>query len=115
MKKKKEAEKKKAEKQEELENEGDEIAQIGGQLAEIKDKMESAHMLMEDSASDRGIMNKAKMFGDENFCKKFGYLKKGCVLMFYQRYNDAFDELAKAVNIIKYQKELENDKMDLIK
>lgn len=59
--------------------------------------------------------NTAKMFGDENFCKKFGYLKKGCVLMFYQRYNDAFSELAKAVNIIKHQKEIEKERLELIK
>ena len=78
------------------------MAETGAQLYKLKEQMESAHQLMEDASSDRGTTNKAKMFGDENFCKKFGLLKKGCVLMFYQRHNDAFDELAKAVYIIKH-------------
>ena len=30
---------------------------------------------------------------DNNFTRKFGLLKKGCVLYFYGRYNDAFDEV----------------------
>jgi len=37
---------------------------------------------------------------DSNYTKKFGYLKKACVLFFYGRYNDSFDEIAKAVKII---------------
>lgn len=44
---------------------------------------------------------------DNNYTKKFGLLKKACVLHFYGRYNDAFDELAKAVKIIQDQKEIE--------
>ena len=35
------------------------------------------------------------------FAKKFGILKKASVLMFYGRVNDAFDEIAKASDIIK--------------
>ena len=38
---------------------------------------------------------------DETFAKKFGLLKKACVLHFYGRYNDAFDVVAKAAEIIK--------------
>lgn len=37
---------------------------------------------------------------DNNYTKKFGILKKSCVLFFYGRFNDAFDEIAKAVKII---------------
>ena len=37
---------------------------------------------------------------DNNYTKKFGFLKKACVLFFYGRFNDAFDEIAKAVKII---------------
>lgn len=33
---------------------------------------------------------------DENYTKKFGLLKKACVLFFYGRYNDAFDQVAVA-------------------
>jgi len=43
---------------------------------------------------------------DENcdyFAKKFGLLKKANVLMFYGRSNDAFDEIAKAAQIVKTQ------------
>jgi len=39
------------------------------------------------------------------FSKKFGILKKASVLLFYGRANDAFDEIAKAAEIIKMQKE----------
>lgn len=41
---------------------------------------------------------------DENYCKKFGLLKKASVLSFYGRSNEAFNEIAKAVAIIKEQK-----------
>lgn len=47
-----------------------------------------------------------KKINDENcnmFAKKFGLLKKANVLMFYGRSNDAFDEIAKAADIIKKQ------------
>lgn len=37
---------------------------------------------------------------DNNFTIKFGLLKKACVLFFYGRYNDSFDEIAKAAKII---------------
>lgn len=37
---------------------------------------------------------------DNNFTIKFGLLKKACVLFFYGRYNDAFDEVAKSAKII---------------
>ena len=43
------------------------------------------------------------------FCKKFGMLKKASVLLFYGRANDAFDEIAKAANIIKDQREAEKE------
>jgi hypothetical protein len=38
---------------------------------------------------------------DDNYCKKFGLLKKASVLSFYGRENEAFNEIAKAVQIIK--------------
>lgn len=38
---------------------------------------------------------------DNNYTKKFGLLKKACVLNFYGRVNDAFDEVAKAAKIIQ--------------
>jgi len=42
-----------------------------------------------------------EMKGDENYVNKFGLLKKGCVLMSYGRFNDAFDALADAVKIVQ--------------
>jgi hypothetical protein len=42
---------------------------------------------------------------DDNFCKKFGLLKKASVLSYYGRENEAFNEIAKAVQIIKDQKQ----------
>jgi hypothetical protein len=55
------------------------------------------------------------MFGDENYVNKFGALKRGLVLMSYGRYNDAHQVLAKAVYIVKQQKILEAEKLDLLK
>jgi hypothetical protein len=37
------------------------------------------------------------------FKKKFGMLKKASVLMYYNRFTDAFDQIAKAADIIKKQ------------
>ena len=51
---------------------------------------------------------------DNNFTIKFGLLKKACVLYFYGRYNDAFDEIAKAAKIIQDQREIEKQKQALI-
>ena len=45
----------------------------------------------------------------EMFAKKFGILKKASVLIYYNRANDAFDEIAKAVQIIKNQKEIQKE------
>jgi hypothetical protein len=42
---------------------------------------------------------------DDNYCKKFGLLKKASVLSYYGRENEAFNEIAKAVQIIKDQKQ----------
>jgi hypothetical protein len=50
------------------------------------------------------------MKGDENYVNKFGLLKKGCVLMSYGRYNDAFDALAEAVGIVIAQKGIEKER-----
>ena len=47
---------------------------------------------------------------DNKFAKKFGILKKASVLFFYGRPNDAFSEIAKAVDIIKQQKTAQKDK-----
>jgi hypothetical protein len=43
---------------------------------------------------------KSKLEVDDNYCKKFGMLKKASVLMFYGRENEAFNEIAKAVKIV---------------
>lgn len=43
------------------------------------------------------------------FAKKFGVLKKASVLLFYGRANDAFDEIAKAAQIIKNQSETKKE------
>lgn len=51
---------------------------------------------------------------DENYTLKFGHLKKACVLYFYGRCNDAFDEVAKAAEIIQKQREVEKQKQSLI-
>ena len=55
-----------------------------------------------DIKTERSEMSKIRteLNLDENFTKKFGLLKKACVLYFYGRYNDAFDEVAKAAKII---------------
>lgn len=42
---------------------------------------------------------KKKLNLDDNYFKKFGMLKKAAVLLFHNRENDAFDEIAKAVKI----------------
>ena len=44
---------------------------------------------------------------DNNFTIKFGLLKKACVLFFYWRYNDSFEQVAKAAKIIQDQREIE--------
>ena len=41
----------------------------------------------------------------EQFAEKFGILKKASVLYFYGRFNDAFDVIAKACEIIKREKD----------
>ena len=51
---------------------------------------------------------------DNNFTIKFGLLKKACVLFFYGRYNDAFDEVAKSAKIIQDQREIEKQKQAVI-
>lgn len=38
---------------------------------------------------------------EESFKKKFGLLKKACVLFFYGRYGDAFDQIADAAEIVR--------------
>ena len=38
---------------------------------------------------------------DKLFARKFGILKKASVLYFYDRPNDAFEEIAKAAKIMK--------------
>lgn len=51
---------------------------------------------------------------DGNYTKKFGHFKKACVLFFYGRYNDSFDEVAKAAKIIQDQKEVEKEKQRIL-
>lgn len=54
-------------------------------------------------------------YGGEKYFEKFGILKKATVLLFYERENDAFDEIAKAVEMVKEQKEHDKDKSAAIK
>ena len=51
---------------------------------------------------------------DNQYTIKFGFLKKACVLFFYARFNDAFDEVAKAAKIIQDQREVEKQKQQII-
>ena len=51
-----------------------------------------------------GTSKGVKINLDENFCKKFGSLKKASVLAYYGRTNEAFAEIAKAADIVKQQK-----------
>lgn len=44
-----------------------------------------------------------------NFAKKFGHLKKASVLIHHGRANDAFDEIAKAADIIKQEAEIKRE------
>jgi hypothetical protein len=68
------------------------------------DKRESKEE-KEDHKEMKDIMKMLDL--DGNYTVKFGLLKKACVLFFYGRYNDAFDEVAKAAKIIQDQKEIE--------
>jgi len=43
---------------------------------------------------------KEKINVDDNYCIKFGHLKKATVLYNYGRINDAHEELAKGIEII---------------
>jgi hypothetical protein len=57
---------------------------------------------------------KAEMKLDDNYFKKFGMLKKAAVLLFYERENEAMDEIAKAVEIAKEQRKSEAAKNEAI-
>jgi hypothetical protein len=54
--------------------------------------------LRKDHSEMKEVMSQLNL--DNNFTIKFGLLKKACVLFFYGRYNDSFDEIAKAAKII---------------
>jgi hypothetical protein len=82
-----------------------------------KKRMESLRKSMDkrvskDEREDTEELHKiAKLLDlDNNFTIKFGLLKKACVLFFYGRFNDAFDEVAKAAKIIQDQREIEKQK-----
>ena len=62
----------------------------------------------EDKKEMHEIMDELKL--DDNYTKKFGLLKKACVLFFYGRYGDAFEQIANAAEIIKNQREIEKHK-----
>lgn len=65
----------------------------------LRDKIVKA-----DPATKEDIESKKKfdeeMNLDDNFAKKFGLLKKACVLYSYDRYNDAFKTVAEAAVIV---------------
>ena len=62
------------------------------------EKREPSEM-RKDHADMKEVMKQLNL--DNNFTIKFGLLKKACVLFFYGRYNDSFDEIAKAAKIIQ--------------
>lgn len=74
-------------------------------IAKNKDKLQQImHKTL--SQNDRDYFEemkeiKKKLSVDDNYCKKFGLLKKASVLTYYGRDNEAFNEIAKAVVIIK--------------
>lgn len=51
---------------------------------------------------------------DEQYCKKFGLLKKASVLAFYGRDKDAKYEIAKAATIVQTQRKLDEEKQEAI-
>lgn len=66
----------------------------------------------EDQSEMKKIMKLLDL--DKYFTIKFGLLKKACVLYFYGRINDAFDEVAKSAKIIQDQREIEKQKQAII-
>ena len=53
---------------------------------------------------DKSKIDQRKIDNDRslnNYIIKFGILKKASVFLFFERVNDAFDEIAKAAEIIK--------------
>lgn len=57
---------------------------------------------------------KKRLKVDDNYCIKFGHLKKGSVLFNYGRINDAHEVLAKGIEIIQKQKEVEKERLELV-
>jgi hypothetical protein len=47
---------------------------------------------------------------DDNFCKKFGLLKKASVLALFGREKDAKYEIAKAATIVAQQRKIDEEK-----
>lgn len=68
--------------------------------------------MRKDHAEMQEVMKQLNL--DNNFTIKFGLLKKACVLFFYGRYNDSFEQVAKAAKIIQDQREIEKQKQALI-
>lgn len=84
---------------------------------EVMDKMAEKVLNRRETNKD-GIKKRMRenVQKTENFYKKFGYLKKACVLLYYGRANDAFLEISKACGDsnkpgpMKKQQEMEKDK-----
>jgi hypothetical protein len=62
-----------------------------------------------------GTSKGVKINLDENFCKKFGSLKKASVLAYYGRNNEAFEEICKAAEIVKNQKAFDEQRNTAIR
>lgn len=71
---------------------------------DLKIKKQKLHKILKDSEDSnlteyfkemKAIQEKLNI--DDNYCKKFGLLKKASVLRYYGRENEAFNEIAKAV------------------
>lgn len=81
---------------------------IKEEMKEIKSKKDGGS----DNLTKKEMIDERKKNNDNQrnmFAKKFGILKKASVLFFYGRSNDAFDEVAKAAQIIKNQKEVQKE------
>ena len=86
------------------------LAGFTQKINEAKARTEKSKSLFDEDYQPGQKNSKFEMKGDENYVNKFGLLKKGCVLMSYGRWNDAFDALADAVKIVIAQKAIEKER-----
>ena len=82
--------------------------------AKCKTAMQKAET--EDTKEYLSSMNtiKKELNADENYCKKFGLLKKASVLLFYGREKDAKYQIACAATIVAAQRRLDEERQEAI-